>query len=142
MAAYWTMVRRELSSHFLSWTGYVIVAAVVFLIGLMAVISRWQGRLRQKVVLDRNMEGALMLHRRALVYSRQGKWALAALHWRRAINRSPNEPIYYKALGNANARLGRYAEAVRAFKSGAEVAPTDHEFGRLIEMVRAHARSS
>jgi ABC-2 type transport system permease protein len=33
MAAYWTMVRRELSSHFLSWTGYVIVAAVVFLIG-------------------------------------------------------------------------------------------------------------
>ncbi len=34
MAAYWTMVRRELSSHFLSWTGYVIVAAVVFLIGV------------------------------------------------------------------------------------------------------------
>ena len=34
MAAYWTLVRRELSSHFLSWTGYVIVAAVVFLIGV------------------------------------------------------------------------------------------------------------
>jgi Flp pilus assembly protein TadD len=55
---------------------------------------------------------------------------------------TPSEPIYYKALGKANARLGRYAEAVRAFKSGAEVAPSDREFNRLIEMVRAHARSS
>jgi tetratricopeptide (TPR) repeat protein len=118
------------------------LALVVFVIGLMAVISQAQSRLRQRVVPDRNLDGGLMFHRRALVYSRQGKWALAALHWRRAISRSPNEPIYYKALGNANARLGRYAEAVRAFKSGAEVAPSDREFIRLIEMLRAHARSS
>jgi tetratricopeptide (TPR) repeat protein len=118
------------------------LAVVILLIGLMAVISQAQSRLRQRVVPDRNLDGALMFHRRALVYSRQGKWALAALHWRRAISRSPSEPIYYKALGNANARLGRYAEAVRAFKSGAEVAPSDREFTRLIEMVRAHARSS
>lgn len=33
MRAYWTLVRRELGSHFYSWTGYVIIAAVVFLIG-------------------------------------------------------------------------------------------------------------
>jgi len=118
------------------------LAVVIFLIGLMAVISRAQSRLRQRVVLDRNLDGALMFHRRALVYGRQGKWALAALHWRRAISRAPREPIYYKALGNANARLGRFAEAVRAYKSGAELAPGDLEFTRLIEMVRAHARSS
>jgi ABC-2 type transport system permease protein len=33
MRAYWTLVRRDLGSHFKSWTGYVIIAAVVFLIG-------------------------------------------------------------------------------------------------------------
>ena len=34
MQAWWTLVRRELGSAFLSWTGYVVIAAVVFLLGL------------------------------------------------------------------------------------------------------------
>ena len=34
MLAYWTMVRRELGGHFISWTGYVIISAVLFLLGL------------------------------------------------------------------------------------------------------------
>jgi len=33
MRAYWTLVRRELSSFFYSWIGYIIIAGVVFLIG-------------------------------------------------------------------------------------------------------------
>jgi gliding motility-associated transport system permease protein len=33
MQAYWTLVRREMGAHFFSWTGYVIIAAVLFLIG-------------------------------------------------------------------------------------------------------------
>ena len=33
MRAYWTLVRRELSSFFVSWTGYIIISGVVFLIG-------------------------------------------------------------------------------------------------------------
>ncbi len=33
MQAYWTLVRRELGSHFFSWTGYVVIAAVLFLLG-------------------------------------------------------------------------------------------------------------
>jgi len=33
MKAFFTLVRRELGSHFLSWTGYVVIAAVLFLIG-------------------------------------------------------------------------------------------------------------
>jgi ABC-2 type transport system permease protein len=33
MRAYWTLVRRELGSFFISWTGYVIIAAVLFLLG-------------------------------------------------------------------------------------------------------------
>ena len=34
MQAYWTLVRRELGSFFFSWAGYVVVAGVVFLVGL------------------------------------------------------------------------------------------------------------
>jgi len=34
MLAYWTLVRRELGSHFFSWTGYVVIAAVLLLLGL------------------------------------------------------------------------------------------------------------
>lgn len=33
MQAYWTLVRRELGSHFLSWSGYIVVAGVLFLLG-------------------------------------------------------------------------------------------------------------
>src|SRR5437867_4778254 len=33
MQAYWTLVRRELGSFFVSWTGYIIIAGVVFLLG-------------------------------------------------------------------------------------------------------------
>jgi ABC-2 type transport system permease protein len=34
MQAYLTLVRRELGHSFLSWTGYVVISAVVFLLGL------------------------------------------------------------------------------------------------------------
>jgi ABC-2 type transport system permease protein len=34
MQSWWTLVRRELGSAFLSWTGYVVIGAVVFLLGL------------------------------------------------------------------------------------------------------------
>ncbi len=38
MQAYWTLVRREIGGHFYSWSGYVLVAATVFLMGLNLVI--------------------------------------------------------------------------------------------------------
>jgi ABC-2 type transport system permease protein len=33
MQAYLTLIRRELGSHFYSWTGYIVIACVVFLLG-------------------------------------------------------------------------------------------------------------
>ena len=33
MQAYCTLIRRELGSHFYSWTGYIVIACVVFLLG-------------------------------------------------------------------------------------------------------------
>jgi ABC-2 type transport system permease protein len=34
MSTYRTLIRRELGSYFVSWTGYVVLAAVLFLLGL------------------------------------------------------------------------------------------------------------
>jgi len=34
MRTYFTLVRRELGGHFLTWSGYFVLAAVVFLLGL------------------------------------------------------------------------------------------------------------
>jgi hypothetical protein len=110
--------------------------------GMSAALSQAQARRRLRVVPDRGLNSGLMFHRRAEQYARRGLWALAALHWQRAIVHSPREPRYYKALGTAQARLGRYAPAVRSFGSGAELAPLDQDFGRLIEAVRASARST
>src|SRR5438876_7949186 len=41
MRVYWTLVRRELGGHFFSWAGYVVIAAVLFLIGLISVLLLW-----------------------------------------------------------------------------------------------------
>ena len=34
MRVWWTLVRRELGSYFISWTGYVVIAVVLFLFGI------------------------------------------------------------------------------------------------------------
>ncbi len=34
MQAWWTLVRRELGASFVAWTGYVVVGAVTFLVGM------------------------------------------------------------------------------------------------------------
>lgn len=34
MQGYWTLVRREWNASFSSWTGYVVIAAVLFLLGI------------------------------------------------------------------------------------------------------------
>lgn len=33
MQVYWTLVRRELGAHFCSWTGYIVIACTLFLMG-------------------------------------------------------------------------------------------------------------
>jgi ABC-2 type transport system permease protein len=38
MRAYWTLVRRELGGHFFSWAGYVVIAVILFLVGLISLL--------------------------------------------------------------------------------------------------------
>ena len=38
MQIFWTLMRRELAASFLSLTGYVIISAVTFLVGLIFIV--------------------------------------------------------------------------------------------------------
>jgi hypothetical protein len=113
-------------------TANALFAGPILLLALLAVIVELQERVRLKVVLDKNIQSALQFERRAQAYARHGMWALAALHWRRATSLQPRNPRYYRALGLANARLGRLEAARRAWRSGAEVAPNDPDFARRL----------
>jgi Flp pilus assembly protein TadD len=90
-----------------------------------------------RVVLDRNLRGPLQFDQHAEIYARQGKWALALLHWRRAIGLQPRFAGYHKKLGNALAHLGRQQDALTAYNSGAELDPTDPELARLVDELKA-----
>jgi tetratricopeptide (TPR) repeat protein len=109
------------------------LAGIFGLLALSAVISQVQSRVRLKVVPARNITGAIALDRQAKLNARQGQWALAALHWQRAISRAPRDPKYYKSLGKAQVRLRRYTQAAQTFHYGTELDPADKEFSRLIE---------
>lgn len=117
-------------------------SALIGLLAGTALISQAQARLRRRVVLGRGLVSGPQMNQQAESYARQGMWALAALHWRRAIGKEPRNLAYYKGLGRAQVALKQYAQAVKTFRSGLELAPDDREFQRLIESVRAYTRSS
>ena len=119
-----------------------LLSALIGVIGFSAVVGQAQARLRIRVVPDRGIQSAPLYHQRAEHYARQGMWAMAALHWQKAIGRQPREKRYYKALARAQTRIGRHAQAVRTLRSGAELAPDDEEFEALIQAIRVKSRSS
>jgi tetratricopeptide (TPR) repeat protein len=118
------------------------LAGVFGLVALFAVISQAQSTVRLKVVPARNVAGAIALNRQARANARKGQWALAALHWQHAIARAPRMPQYYKALGQAQIRLGRYAQAAQNLRYGAEIDPTDRDFSRLLESIDNKGQTS
>ena len=108
-------------------SGFIGVAA------LAAVVGESQARVRLRVILDKNMHGADDVDRHAAAYARRGQWALAVIHWRRAIALRPRQPAYYKALGLAQARLGRLHPALQAWRSGRELDPADEEIAAVLD---------
>jgi tetratricopeptide (TPR) repeat protein len=98
-------------------------------------VEKSQARVRQRTVLDRNVYGPVEFHRRGRRYAQQRKWALAALHFQRAMVLGPHFAIYYKDLSAAQARLSRYSQAKRTLRMGAEMHPDDAEFpARLAQL--------
>lgn len=107
-------------------------SGLVLVLALLALVSEHQSRVRLRTEPDRNVHGAHEYDKHAEAHARAGRWALAAMHWRKAVALQPRQPAYYKSLGRAQARIGRLDEARRAWSSGAELAPADPDFPRLL----------
>ena len=116
-----------------------LLAAALLMVGGAAFIDRSGARVRLRVVLDPGLTAGMSYAQRAAGYAQRGQWALAALHWRKAIAMQPRQPDYYKALGQARARLRRRDLALEAFRSGAEVEPGDAAWQRLIDELTKRA---
>ena len=112
------------------------------LVGLATsvLVGRAQARVRQHLVVDRDAYGHGEMYRRGEDYARQGKWALAALHWQKAMVLRPSIAQYYKSLSLAQARLGRHAQALRTLRSGAEMIPDDPDWPALVTMLKAQTQ--
>jgi tetratricopeptide (TPR) repeat protein len=54
---------------------------------------------------------------------------------KRAVALSPNEPIYYKALGGALARMGRLEEALNAWYKVRQISPQDGDAPKQIALI-------
>lgn len=118
------------------------LAGLVLLLALLARMARLRGYVRQWTQIDRNAQAPLTLYKHGHDYALQGKWALATLHWRRAVAFRPNEAQYHKDLGLAQAQLGRYEAALDALRAGAKAAPDDDEFRTLIAAVEGRMRKA
>jgi tetratricopeptide (TPR) repeat protein len=100
-----------------------------------ALLSQSQARLRQRVILDSQAHGPVDFNRRGMAYARQGRWALAVLHFQRALVLDPHVPQYFKDMARAQARLGRYATALGTLREGARRSPGDADFPALIAAI-------
>lgn len=114
------------------------VAGVLLLICLEANLSRFFASRRMKLAIDRNLSGgALTFHLAGRQHARAGKWALAALHFRRAIARNPRDPEAYKDLAQVQYQLKRYPQALKTLESALELAPTNAALKALQTKIRS-----
>jgi len=56
----------------------------------------------------------------------QGKYEEAAKAYQEAINKEPDEPVYYNNLGIVYSKLGRYEEAIEVYKKMLEIQPESY----------------
>lgn len=110
-------------------------SGVLLAITLVALFSQSLARRRMYTQLDREIFDAIGFYRRGREHMRKGRLALAALHFRKAAALQPRMPQFYKDLGLAQARLGRYLKARQTLQEGASRAPDDPEFSKLLAMV-------
>ncbi|MFN2271233.1 MAG: hypothetical protein ACK2US_10380 [Anaerolineae bacterium] len=90
---------------------------------------------RERLVPDRRAVNDTDFYVCGREYEKQGMWAKALLHWRRAAAISPNRDTYYAAMARAYAHLGRYADALRQVDEAMRVSRDPEEWRQLRELV-------
>ncbi len=118
-----------------------VLDSVLALAALLALFSAFRdfGRVSRRLLteLDRDLRGGEDYHRHGVAYRREGKWALAVLHWRQAAALLPAEPQVHKDLAIAYSQLGRFDRAVAALTRAEQLLPDDLEIEEMLTLVRA-----
>jgi tetratricopeptide (TPR) repeat protein len=130
--------RGDLPRVIAGWNGGL--SAIVLVISVLALLSQSTTRRRLYTQLDRTLYGALGFYQRGREHQHQGQWALAVMHWQKALVLQPTWIDLYKELGLAQARLGRHAKALNTLNAGAHRAPQDADFPRLIAEIQGSVK--
>ncbi len=133
-------------SRYLGWlpSTWALVNAITDVVLLaqatLMLVSRSQARVRHYLVLDRDAYSHVEFYRRGRRYALRGQWALAALHFQKAMVLRPTVAAYYKDLSTAQIKLGRYTQALRTVRQGAEMIPADPDFPALTAALERQRR--
>jgi tetratricopeptide (TPR) repeat protein len=98
-------------------------------------------RRRLLCVADEDISSHSAFYARGQVYARKKMWALAAVHFRRAVGNAPGYAAYHMVLATAYAKLKRYQRALEAVREAKRIAPSDNrvnELEQLLEEAVAH----
>lgn len=116
------------------------LTAPAWLLTLAALVSQQLARRRLYTTLDLGLHGSLDYHKRGREHARAGRLALAAPHFQKAVLLAPKVIGYYKDLAAVQAQLKRYNKARQTLQAGAQRAPHDPDFPRLLaEIERAQS---
>ncbi len=88
-------------------------------------------RRRLLCVPDGDISSHSAFYARGQVYARKKMWALAAVHFRRAVGSAPGYASYHVALATAYIKLKRYRQALSAAREAKRIAPGDSKVDQL-----------
>jgi tetratricopeptide (TPR) repeat protein len=116
----WTWLGYAVLGYFDQWAALANVAldGLLLLFTLMALINRRRARARQWVEIDGGISKAHSYFVHGHEYAEQGKWALAIVHWERAVALKPTDSKWVLALAEAQIKLGRAADALNTVEAG------------------------
>jgi hypothetical protein len=84
---------------------------------------------------DKTLKGHNAFYQRGRECVRKKMWALAVVHFRRAVAGSPNTLTYHMALTAAYMGLKRYERAESALRAAQKLAPGDPKVQELAELI-------
>jgi len=116
-------------------------SGLALLLVLSLLINQLWTRKRLFTELGRGLQDDGSLYRAAQEHLKQGRLALAALHLRQAMRLQPRETAYYKQLARVQAQLGRYTQARQTLELGANRAPHDSDFPKLLQEINKRTES-
>ena len=93
-------------------------------------------------VPDKSLKGHNAFYQRGRECVGKKMWALAAIHFRRAVAGAPNTLVYHMALATAYVGLNRYERAESALRPAQKLEPENPKVQELAELIARQATAA